>query len=50
MSLGEVCRWLGEQAEAMGVEVFPGFAASELLRDESGAVCGVATVKIFIFL
>jgi hypothetical protein len=41
---GEVVRWLGQQAEALGVEVFPGFAASELLRDaKSGAVVGVAT-------
>ena len=42
-SLGNLCRWLGEQAEAMGVNVFPGFAASEVLFDESGAVAGVAT-------
>jgi len=41
--LGEVARWLGEQAEAMGVEIFPGFAAAEILYDESGAVRGVAT-------
>jgi electron-transferring-flavoprotein dehydrogenase len=43
MSLGNLCRWLGEQAEAMGVNVFPGFAASEVLYDEQGAVCGIAT-------
>ncbi len=42
-SLGNLCRWLGEQAEAMGVNVFPGFAASEVLYDEAGAVAGVAT-------
>ncbi len=43
ISLGNICRWLGEQAEAMGVMLFPGFAATELLYDESGAVCGIAT-------
>jgi electron-transferring-flavoprotein dehydrogenase len=43
VSLGNVCRWLGEQAEAMGVEIFPGFAAAEVLYDENGAVKGVAT-------
>ncbi len=42
-SLGNLCRWLGEQAENMGVNVFPGFAASEVLYDENGAVCGIAT-------
>ncbi|MGI9523435.1 MAG: electron transfer flavoprotein-ubiquinone oxidoreductase [Hyphomicrobiaceae bacterium] len=42
-SLGDLTRWLGEQAETVGVEVYPGFAANELLFDESGAVCGVAT-------
>ena len=43
ISLGNLCRWLGEQAEAAGVEVFPGFAASEILYDADGAVRGVAT-------
>lgn len=43
VSLGNVCRWLAEQAEALGVEVYPGFAASEVLFDENGAVRGVAT-------
>ena len=43
VSLGNLCRWLGEQAEAMGVNVFPGFAASEVLYDDNGAVAGVAT-------
>jgi electron-transferring-flavoprotein dehydrogenase len=43
VSLGNVCRWLGKQAEAMGVEIFPGFAATEVLYDERGAVRGVAT-------
>ncbi len=42
VSLGNVCRWLGEQAEALGVEIYPGFAASELLQ-EDGRVVGVAT-------
>ena len=43
VSLGMVARWLGEQAEALGVEIFPGFAAAEELYDEKGAVRGVAT-------
>ena len=42
-SLGSLCRWLAEQAEGLGVEIFPGFPASEILYDESGAVRGVAT-------
>src|SRR5688500_12583176 len=42
ISLGAFCRWLGAQAEALGVEIFPGFAASEVLFDE-GRVRGVAT-------
>jgi electron-transferring-flavoprotein dehydrogenase len=42
-SLGNLVRWLGAQAEAMGVQIFPGFAAAEVLYDESGAVRGVAT-------
>jgi electron-transferring-flavoprotein dehydrogenase len=42
-SLGSLCRWLGEQAEGMGVEIFPGFAAAEILYDDKGAVKGVAT-------
>ena len=42
-SLGDVARWLSEQAEALGVEVYPGFAASEILYNENGAVYGVAT-------
>lgn len=42
-SLGNVTRWLGEKAEALGVEVYPGFAASEILYDEHGAMRGVAT-------
>ena len=43
ISLGNLCRWLAEQAEAMGVEIFPGFAAAEVLYDDSGAVKGIAT-------
>ncbi|MEA4837212.1 MAG: electron transfer flavoprotein-ubiquinone oxidoreductase [Rhodospirillaceae bacterium] len=43
VSLGNVVRWLGTQAEELGVEIFPGFAAAEVLYDESGAVRGVAT-------
>ena len=42
-SLGNLCRWLGQQAEALGVEIYPGFAAAEVLYDERGAVAGVAT-------
>ena len=41
-SLGQVCRWLGARAEELGVEIFPGFAAAEVLFDEQGAVRGVA--------
>ncbi|NLD54830.1 MAG: electron transfer flavoprotein-ubiquinone oxidoreductase [Burkholderiaceae bacterium] len=43
ISLGNLVRWLGTQAEALGVEVYPGFAAAEILYDENGAVKGVAT-------
>ncbi len=43
ISLGNLCRWLAEQAEELGVEIFPGFAAAEVLYDDSGAVRGVAT-------
>ena len=42
-SLGDVCRWLAKKAEALGVEIFPGFAATETLHDKHGAVVGVAT-------
>jgi electron-transferring-flavoprotein dehydrogenase len=42
-SLGNVVKWLGQQAEALGVEIYPGFAAAEILYTESGAVRGVAT-------
>ncbi len=43
ISLADVCRWLGTKAEAMGVEIYPGFAAAEVLFDDSGAVKGIAT-------
>ena len=42
VSLGNVCRWLAKQAEGLGVEIFPGFAAAEVLYREDGAVRGVA--------
>ena len=42
-SLGNICRWLGEQAEELGVEIFPGFTASEVLYNEDGSVKGIAT-------
>ena len=41
VSMGNVCRWLAEQAEAIGVEVFPGFAASQLVYGDEGQVVGV---------
>jgi electron-transferring-flavoprotein dehydrogenase len=43
VSLGDVCRWLATKAEGSGVEIYPGFAAVEVLFDDSGAVTGVAT-------
>lgn len=43
ISLGNLCRWLAEQAEAMGVEIFPGFAAAEVVYNEDGSVKGIAT-------
>ena len=42
-SLGDVCRWLGKQAEELGVEIYPGFPAAEVLYGDDGAVRGVAT-------
>jgi len=42
-SLGNLCRWLAGKAEELGVEIFPGFAAAEILYDDSGAVMGVQT-------
>lgn len=43
ISLGNLCRWLAEQAESLGVEIFPGFTAAEVLYDENGAVKGIVT-------
>ncbi len=43
ISLGELCRWLGEQAGNLGAEIFPGFPASEILFHEDGSIKGVAT-------
>ncbi|SDF68999.1 MULTISPECIES: electron transfer flavoprotein-ubiquinone oxidoreductase [unclassified Duganella] len=43
ISLGNVVRWLGQQAEALGVEIFPGFAAAEILYTDDGQVKGIAT-------
>ena len=42
VSLGNVCRWLAGRAEALGVEIYPGFAAAEVLYNEDGSVKGVA--------
>jgi electron-transferring-flavoprotein dehydrogenase len=43
VSLGAVVRWMGQQAETLGIDVYPGFAAAEILYDDQGAVRGVAT-------
>lgn len=43
LSLGQLCRWLASQAEALGVDIYPGFAATEILYDAQGRVIGVAT-------
>jgi len=43
ISLANLCRWLAEQAESLGVEIFPGFPASEVLYNEDGSVKGIAT-------
>ncbi len=43
ISLGNLCRWLGQQAESLGIEIFPGFAAAEVLYSDDGSVKGVAT-------
>ena len=43
ISLGNVCRWMAEQAEGMGVEIYPGFAAAEVLYNDDGSVKGIAT-------
>ena len=46
ISLANLCRWLAEQAEKIGVEIFPGFPASEILYNENGSVKGVATLDM----
>ncbi|WP_459782545.1 NAD(P)/FAD-dependent oxidoreductase, partial [Photobacterium sp. R1] len=46
ISLGELCRWLAQQAEALGVSIFPGFAAAELIFNNSGAVAGIMTTDM----
>jgi electron-transferring-flavoprotein dehydrogenase len=48
VSLGNVCQWLAQQAEALGVEIYPGFAAAEVLYTDAGAVRGVATGDVGI--
>jgi electron-transferring-flavoprotein dehydrogenase len=48
VSLGNVCKWLAQQAEALGVEIYPGFAAAEVLYNDTGAVRGVATGDVGI--
>ncbi|MBS0319292.1 MAG: electron transfer flavoprotein-ubiquinone oxidoreductase [Proteobacteria bacterium] len=46
VSLSNVCKWLGREAEALGVEIYPGFPAAEVLYTEDGAVRGVATADM----
>jgi electron-transferring-flavoprotein dehydrogenase len=46
--LGHVCQWLATQAEEVGVEIYPGYAASEVLYDKNGSVCGIATNDVGI--
>ena len=48
ISLGMLCRWLAKEAEALGVEIFPGFSATEVLFDDKGQVRGVATNEVGI--
>eukprot|EP00026_Physarum_polycephalum_P005469 Phypoly_transcript_05503.p1 GENE.Phypoly_transcript_05503~~Phypoly_transcript_05503.p1 ORF type:complete len:583 (+),score=58.08 Phypoly_transcript_05503:104-1852(+) len=48
ISLGNLCKWLAKEAEDLGVEIYPGFAASELLYTPEGAVCGIATKDVGI--
>jgi electron-transferring-flavoprotein dehydrogenase len=43
LSLGNLCRWLGQQAESLGVEIFPGFSGAEILYHDDGSIKGVAT-------
>ena len=46
ISLANLCRWLAEQAEKLGIEIFPGFPASEVLYNEDGSIKGVATLDM----
>lgn len=46
--LGHVVSWLGEQAEALGIEIYPGYAASEVLYNDDGSVLGIATNDVGI--
>ena len=46
ISLGVFCRWLAERAENLGVEIYPGFAAAEILFDEKGSVRGLSLIHI----
>lgn len=48
ISLSQLCRWLAQQAESLGIEIYPGFSASEVLYDEAGAVKGIATRDVGI--
>ncbi len=48
ISLGQLCRWLAKQAEQLGVEIYPGFSATELLYDEQGYIKGVGTADLGI--
>lgn len=48
ISLGQLCRWMGEKAEELGVEIYPGFAADEILYAEDGSVRGIATKDVGI--
>ncbi len=48
VSLGSLCRWLGRQAEQLGVEIYAGFAGAEMLYNDDGAICGVATGDVGI--
>jgi electron-transferring-flavoprotein dehydrogenase len=48
VSLGNVCRWLATEAEALGVEIYPGFAGAELLYTDEGAVRGVASIQLIM--
>lgn len=43
ISLGSLCRWLGEYADGLGVDIYPGFSATEIIYNEDGSMKGVAT-------